>query len=186
MMGYFVLFIEFLKIGLFSVGGGLATLPFLYQLADKYDWFNHQMVGNMIAISESTPGPIGINMATYTGFQNNGVLGSVIATFGLILPSLVIIIMISKALDRFRTNEKVEQIFYALRPVVTGMIGAACFSVLVGALFPNGIRENDIFASLGMKEMILFIIILLATKKWKWHPIVYIVIGAACGVIFQF
>jgi len=186
MMGYLILFYEFFKIGLFSVGGGLATLPFLYRLADKYNWFNHQMIGDMIAISESTPGPLGVNMATYTGFQNSGMLGSIVATIGLVLPSVVIIILISKVLDRFRTNEKVEQIFYALRPVVTGMIGAACFTILIGALFPRGIGESGIFASLGLKEMVLFIVMLFATKKWERHPIFYIIIGAICGIVFQF
>lgn len=186
MMAYVTLFFEFLKIGLFSVGGGLATLPFLYRLSDKYAWFTREMIGNMIAISESTPGPLGVNMATYTGFQNNGVLGSIVATVGLVFPSVVVIMLISKALEKFRNNKRVEQVFYALRPVVTGMIGAACFSVLVGGLFPKGIGENGILASLGIKELLLFVIMLFATKKWQWHPLFYIIIGAVCGVVFQF
>ena len=91
----FLLFTEFFKIGLFSVGGGLATLPFLYDLADKYDWLSDAMIGNMVAVSESTPGPIGVNMATYVGFQHNGVLGAIVATAGLVLPSIIIILLVA-------------------------------------------------------------------------------------------
>ena len=93
-----VLFGEFFKTGLFAIGGGLATLPFLYDMADKYDWFTKDMIADMIAISESTPGPMGINMATYTGFQNMGLLGSIVATVGLVMPSVIIIIWVSKFL----------------------------------------------------------------------------------------
>ena len=105
MMDLFILFFEFFKIGLFSVGGGLATLPFLYRLADKYSWFSVDQIPDMIAISESTPGPLGVNMATYTGFQHSGVLGSICATAGLIFPSVVIIICVSKFLEKFRSGE---------------------------------------------------------------------------------
>ena len=94
-MSLLILIFEFFKIGLFSIGGGLATLPFLYRLADKYPWFSAKQIPDMIAVSESTPGPLGINMATYTGFQHSGVIGSIAATFGLVLPSVIIIILIS-------------------------------------------------------------------------------------------
>ena len=93
-MIFLQLFWEFFKTGLFAVGGGLATLPFLYRLADKYPWFSAKQIPDMIAVSESTPGPLGINMATYTGFQHSGVIGSIAATFGLVLPSVIIIILI--------------------------------------------------------------------------------------------
>ena len=116
MNGLLLLFIEFFKIGLFSVGGGMATLPFLYRLADKYTWFSVNQIPDMIAISESTPGPLGVNMATYTGFQFGGALGSVCATLGLIFPSVVIIVIISKFLEKFRNNKYVEYAFYGLRP----------------------------------------------------------------------
>ena len=93
-----ILFLEFFKTGLFAIGGGLATLPFLYDMADKYDWFTKDMISDMIAVSESTPGPLGINMATYAGFQNMGILGGIIATLGIVTPSMIIIILISKFL----------------------------------------------------------------------------------------
>ena len=107
-MSLLILIFEFFKIGLFSIGGGLATLPFLYRLADKYPWFSAKQIPDMIAVSESTPGPLGINMATYTGFQHSGVIGSIAATFGLVLPSVIIIILISKVLEKFRSNKYVE------------------------------------------------------------------------------
>ena len=116
-MLYLQLFYEFFKTGLFAIGGGLATLPFLYDMADKYPWFTRTDLANMIAVSESTPGPIGVNMATYVGFTTGGILGSIIATCGLVLPSLIIIIIIAKFLESFQDNRFVQSAFYGLRPV---------------------------------------------------------------------
>ena len=147
MTGIFTLIFEFFKIGLFSVGGGLATLPFLYRLADKYPWFSVDQIPDMIAISESTPGPLGVNMATYTGFQHSGVLGSICATVGLIFPSVVIIIIVSRMLDKFRSNKYVNYAFYGLRPAVMGLIGAAGFGVLIGALFHSATLEELSFGN---------------------------------------
>ena len=188
MMDIFILIFEFFKIGLFSVGGGLATLPFLYRLADKYPWFSTSQIPDMIAISESTPGPLGVNMATYTGFQHSGVIGSICATVGLIFPSVVIIIMVSKVLEKFRSNKYVNYAFYGLRPAVMGLIAAAGFGVLIGALFHSATLEELSFANLGsvigVEECILFVVLLFATNKWKKHPIFYIVLSAAVGIIF--
>ena len=97
-----ILYFEFFKVGLFAIGGGLATLPFLYDLADKYPWITDTMIGDMIAISESTPGAMGINMATYVGFQNCGVIGGITTTLGLISPSIIVIIIIANALTKFK------------------------------------------------------------------------------------
>jgi len=190
MSGWLLLFFEFFKIGLFSVGGGLATLPFLYKLADKYDWFTHGMIADMVAISESTPGPLGVNMATYTGYQFGGPLGSIIATVGLVFPSVVIIIMISKFLQRFRKNSYVEDVFYMIRPAVTGLIGAAGFSVIISALFHmkriTELSMENFFGLLRIKECILFAVMLILTNKYKKHPVLYIAIGAVVGIIFAF
>ena len=114
-MTYLVLFLEFFKIGLFAVGGGLATLPFLSELAGKYTWFDEAMLGNMIAVSQSTPGPIGINMATYAGFNAAGILGGIIATVGLVTPSVIVIIIVAHVLNKFKKSQVVQAIFYALR-----------------------------------------------------------------------
>ena len=189
MSGILVLFFEFLKIGLFSVGGGLATLPFLYDLADKYNWFSQKDIGNMIAISESTPGPLGVNMAAYVGYLHSGILGGVVATIGIVLPSLVIIIGVSKVLQQFQENRHVDHVFHYLRPGVTGLIATAGCSVIIGALFPFGLEallEKDFFIAIGIKELILFFIMLFLTNKYKIHPVCYIAIGAVIGIVFMF
>ena len=124
-----ILFAEFFKTGLFAIGGGLATLPFLYDMADKYDWFTKDMISDMIAISESTPGPMGINMATYTGFQNMGVLGSIIATVGLVMPSVIIIIWVSKFLEKFRENQYVDT-SYCNRADSISRVCSTCASII--------------------------------------------------------
>lgn len=190
MTSLFTLFWEFFKIGLFSVGGGLATLPFLYQLADKYEWFDYAKIADMVAISESTPGPLGVNMATYTGFQCRGMLGSVVATTGLVMPSVIIIVIIAGFLQKFRNNRHVNNGFYMLRPAVTGLIAAAGFGVIISALFHPEVMESFSLASLtqffGIKECILFVVMLIATNKIKVHPVVFIGAGAAIGIIFGF
>ena len=187
MSSILTLVFEFFKIGLFSVGGGLATLPFLYRLADRYPWFSVDQIPDMIAIAESTPGPLGVNMATYTGFQHSGIVGSVCATAGLIFPSVVIIILVSKFLEKFRSNPYVDYAFYALRPAVTGLIAAAGFSVLIGALFHSAqleeLRLSALGSQIGIEECMLFAVLLFATNKWKKHPIFYIVLSAVVGIV---
>lgn len=184
---FFVLICEFFKIGLFSVGGGLATLPFLYRLAEKYPWFSVDQIPDMIAISESTPGPLGVNMATYTGFQHSGVVGAVLATAGLVAPSVIIIILVSKVLEKFRSNPYVERAFYGLRPAVLGLIASAGFGVLIGALFHSATLEelqlSVLGSQIGIPECILFAVLLFATNHWKKHPVFYIVLGAAVGIL---
>ena len=103
-MIYLILFLEFFKVGLFTIGGGLASLPFLYELAEKYTWITKPMIADMIAISQSTPGPIGINMATYVGFKSGGILGGIIATFAIVLPSFITIIIIANFLNKFKNK----------------------------------------------------------------------------------
>lgn len=189
MMEVLILFGEFFKTGLFAIGGGLATLPFLYDMADKYDWFTKDMIADMIAISESTPGPMGINMATYTGFQNMGLLGGIIATVGLVMPSVIIIIWVSKFLEKFRDNVYVERVFTTLRPTVTGLIASAGFAVLVQALFRLEAIQNGAFDWANLikyKECILFIVFFVLMNKFDKHPIFYIALAAIVGIIFHF
>ena len=113
---FLTLFLEFFKVGLFAVGGGLATIPFLYEMSAKTGWFTYEELANMIAVSESTPGPMGINMATYVGFETSGILGSICATIGLVTPSVIIILIIAKALQAFLSNRYVDAAFYGIRP----------------------------------------------------------------------
>ena len=99
------LFFEFFKAGLFAVGGGLATLPFLQEISQKTGWFTQNDLMDLIAISESTPGAIGVNAATYAGFHTYGVIGGIVATFGLVCPSVIVIILFTKVLERFKESD---------------------------------------------------------------------------------
>ncbi|MGI5959974.1 MAG: chromate transporter [Massiliimalia sp.] len=186
-MTYLLLFVEFFKTGLFAIGGGLATLPFLYDLADKYPWFDRSMLADMIAVSESTPGPIGVNMATYAGFHAGGILGGIIATVGLVTPSVIVIVIVAKFLQKFSDNKYVNHAFYGLRPVVTALIAAACFEILKITVFTfdTFLSTNQILDLINWKNTVLFAVLLFAVLKWKKHPIIYIAAGAVCGMIFQ-
>lgn len=186
-MIYLTLFYEFFKTGLFSIGGGLATLPFLYDMADKYPWFDRSTLADMIAVSESTPGPIGINMATYAGFNAAGILGSIVATFALVLPSILVIIIIAKFLNKFSENIYVKSSFYFLRPAVTALIAAAAFEVLKISIFTFNkyVETGSILNILNLRNTLLFGILLFLTNKYKKHPLVYIAGAAVVGIIFK-
>ena len=184
-MIYLTLFLEFFKVGLFSVGGGLSTIPFLYELADKYTWFDEAMLGNMIAVSQSTPGPIGINMATYAGFNAGGILGGLIATIGLVMPSVIIIIIVAHVLNKFKESKAVQSVFYALRPAVTGLIAVAGFGVFkISVLTLDKFNVTHHWADfLDFKAALLFIVLYVITNKINKHPIFFIAAGALVGVI---
>ena len=190
-MIYLQLFWEFFKVGLFSVGGGLATLPFLYSLGAKTGWFGTADVADMLAVSESTPGPIGVNMATYVGFDCGGVLGGVAATIGLITPSVIIIVLIAKALQAFRKNRYVDAAFYTLRPASAGLIAAAGWSVVVLVLINlDAYRASGLFADLlRWKNLLLFAAIWaltnLAKPLKKLHPAVFLALAAVAGIVFR-
>ena len=178
----------FFKVGLFSVGGGLATLPFLYEMADKTRWFTHADVADMIAISESTPGAIGINMSTYAGFKTAGPLGGLCATLGLAMPCVIIIIIIARMLDRFRSNPYVEKAFYGLRPASLALISAAGINVARTALIDveGFLATKSLSDLLLFKPIVLFILLFAAAKKLKWHPVAFIAISAVIGIVFKF
>lgn len=191
-MIYLRLFWEFFKTGLFAVGGGMATLPFMYDISDKTGWFTHSMLADMVAVSESTPGPIGVNMATYVGFVTGGVPGAVVATVGLVTPSVIVILLIARVLKAFRENQYVDAGFYGLRPCSVGLIAAAGVLVIKLALF-----NTELYASTGalldlfnLKALILAAVLLAATrciKKLKGlHPIVFILASAVIGIVFSF
>ena len=190
-MIYLRLFWEFFKVGLFSVGGGLATLPFLYSLGAKTGWFSTADVANMLAVSESTPGPIGVNMATYVGFDCGGVLGGVVATLGLVTPSVIVIVLIAMALHAFRTNKYVDAAFYTLHPASTGLIAAAGWSVFVLVLVNlDGYRASYHFADLFQwKNLLLFAVIWVLTNLVKplkkLHPVVFLALAAVVGIVFR-
>lgn len=183
------LFWEFFKIGLFSVGGGMATIPFLYDLSDKVGWFTHTDLANMIAISESTPGPIGVNMSTYVGFHLSGIVGAVVATIGFVAPSIIIIILISCFLQKFRDNRFVTSAFYGLRPASSGLIAAAALSVVAVALLYDGWTFGSLFGCIRWPAVILAAFLFIASNlkiTKKWHPIIFLGFSAVVGILFHF
>lgn len=186
-MIYLQLFWEFFKTGLFSIGGGLATLPFLRQMGTRFGWFTAAELADMLAVSESTPGPIGVNMATYAGITVTGgnVLGGVAATFGLVLPSVLVIILIASVLRHFRENRYVDKCFQMIRPASVGLVAAAVISVLRIALLQKPTAATPELAPF-LPAIILFAV--LAAGRWKLqklHPIVFILVGAAAGVLYK-
>ena len=188
---YLRLFIEYFKTGLFAVGGGMATLPFLSDIADKTGWYTHAQLADMIAVSESTPGPIGINMATYVGYTVGGVLGSLIGCVAIITPSIIVILAISKFLDRFKENPYVQHAFYGLRPASAGLIAAAGLGVVKLALLnPEAFQASGSAAALiNLPSLVLAAMLLVVTnfgKLKKLHPIVFIAASAVIGIVFHF
>ncbi|MCI2055747.1 MAG: chromate transporter [Oscillibacter sp.] len=185
-MIYLRLFWEFFKTGLLAVGGGLATLPFLSRMADTTGWFTRAQLADMVAVSESTPGPIGVNMATYVGFTAGGVPGAVIATLGLVTPSILIIILIAVFLRNFKDNRFVTSSFRCLRPASTGLIAASGLGVAATALLNAG--GAGILGSISWRGVLLAAALLVVTrwipKTKKWHPIVWIGCSAVVGILF--
>ena len=174
------LFWEFFKTGLFAVGGGLATIPFLYEMMNRFHWFTSDDLMNMIAVSEATPGPMGVNMATYVGFEASGhtVIGALTTTIGLVLPSMIVICIIAKFLKKFKEAKIVQNIFYGLRPAVCALIASAGIGVFSATMFPD--------QTVNVISLILFALIA-AFVLWykKMNPILLIVICAGIGIILQ-
>lgn len=192
-MIFLQLYTQFFMTGLFSIGGGLATLPFLYDMAERTGWFTAADIADMIAVSESTPGAIGINMSTYCGFTTAGIIGAVVATIGLISPGIIVIIVIAKFLQNFRDNKYVDYALYGLRAASMGLIVSAGFSVFEVAFVNSGYTLSSVFdagqvaAVINVKAIILGIFIFAAMKKFKKiHPVFFIAFAAAVGVIFSF
>lgn len=186
-MKYLLLMVEFFKTGLFAVGGGLATLPFLSRMGEKYGWFTQEELANMLAVSESTPGPIGVNMATYVGNTAGGVLGGLVTTFSLVLPSYLIILMIFKVMNKFHDNLYVQGAMKTLRPASVGMVSAAVFGVLVSVLLNQAAVAALTWSQMViLPNLLLFVGLLLFYLKFKkLHPIVILGMGAVAGIIFQ-
>ena len=200
-MIYLQLFWEFLQIGIFAVGGGLATIPFLQHLSESTGWFPPSLITDMVAISESTPGPIGINMATYVGCAIAGIPGGVIATLGEVTPSIIVILIVAAVLHSFRNNKYVDQAFYGLRPASTGLIGAACAAVVLEVLTTvqlvtqsGGIVKAPVLSGgslLNVPGLLLAALLIVLTnfapkKVTGLHPIVFIGLSAVVGVAFGF
>lgn len=202
-MIYLQLFFEFAKAGLFAIGGGLATLPFLQDISLRTAWYTSDQLADMIAVSECTPGPIGVNMSTYTGYTVAGIPGAIIATLGLIFPSIIVIIIVARILKAFQDNRYVKAAFYGLRPASTGLIAAACLGVCQIALFNEGALKSLKSAISGIRypalilAVVLWLLMNLGTFKKlkgnkvlakisKLHPVVFLAASAIIGIIFKF
>lgn len=183
-----VLMWEFFKTGLFSVGGGLATIPFLQEMAVKYDWFTTKELLDMIAVSESTPGAIGINCATFAGYKAYGVPGAILATISLATPAVIIILMISRAMSKFKNSKVVGDMFQMLRPATAGLIFGAMFSVMTLTLLNVEVyKQTGNFINLfRYLEIGIFAAFLFILRRYKnIHPIAIIICGAVLGIIFK-
>jgi len=192
------LFFEFFKTGLFAIGGGMATLPFLKEIGETYGWFTYTELMNILAVSESTPGPIGINMATYVGYMVGGLPGAVLATLGEVTPSIIVILIVAAVLKSFRENKYVNRAFYGLRPASAGLVGAACVAIVLEVL--TGVEEAGAGlvrtfrmagdSLLNWKGLVLAAVLLVLTNRVKkvkdLHPIVFIGISAVVGILFRF
>ncbi|MCK9268384.1 MAG: chromate transporter [Alkaliphilus sp.] len=192
-MIYLTLYWEFFKIGLFAVGGSLATLPFIRQLVGKYGWITERQILDMIAISESTPGSIGVNVATFVGNVTAGVLGGIVATMGVITSSIVIIIIVAHYITRFHETQIIKSTFVSIRPAATGLIAAVGFEIARISLFSIGdyapiyeLFSQKILSILNMKAILLFGAIIFLLRKYKKHPLIYLAGAAAIGIIFKF
>ena len=195
---YLRLYWEFFKTGLFAIGGGMATLPFLKDIGATTGWFSQTDLMNMLAVSESTPGPVGINMATYVGYTVGGVPGAIVATIGEVTPSIIVILIVAAMLAKFRDSQYVANAFYGLRPASTGLIGAACAGVMIQVIagITSASQADSILmkfswdGAISWRGIILALVLLVFTryiKKTKdLHPIVFIGVSAVIGVVFHF
>ena len=173
-MIYLKLAFEFFKIGLFSFGGGYATIPFLYHISEVYGWYSIKELSQMIAVASVTPGPVGINVATYAGLKTSGILGSLCATIFEMLPSLFIVILVSKILKKFSESLYVKAMLETLKPV-----GCALLVYIALGMFKPFIFD--------VKALLLLAVLLLISLKSKKEPIVYMLISAVAGItIFEF
>ena len=184
-MTLLLLYAEFFKIGLFSVGGGLATLPFLYEMASLYNFFTPEDIGNFLAIAQSSPGAIGVNISAQIGYRAGGMQGAYIAPLGLVSPAVIIIVIISRILNSFKENTTVKAVFMGLRPAATGLIFAAGFGVIALSIFSMDIFSfgRTWYEGIHWKELILLAVLFFLVYRFNKHPILYIAAAGLAGII---
>ena len=168
-MNFMLLVIEFFKIGLFSFGGGYATIPFLYHLSETYHWYSINELSQMIAVASITPGPVGINVATYAGLKTMGICGAILATVSELVPSLIIVISVSKLLKKYSENFYVKSVIQTLKPISCALL----ISVSLGLL------KLEIY---NLNSVILLAFLVLISLKSKKDPLIYILISGLAGV----
>lgn len=170
-MIYLQLFLEFFHIGLFSFGGGYATLPFLYHIAENQGWYTTKQLTDMIAVSSITPGPVGVNVATFAGYTTSGILGALVATSSVILPSLIIVIIISKLLEQFKHNKYVKSVIYSIKPAGCGLLGAVAVDMFL--------------TDLSVKGVVLLLILFGFSLSKKHDPLFYLGLSAIAGLLIS-
>jgi chromate transporter len=188
---YLELFITFFKIGLFTIGGGYAMIPLIQQEVIRHGWLTFQETVDIIAISEMTPGPFAVNAATFAGIKAGGIIGATSATLGVIFPSFIIVIIIAKYSTRFKDEPIVQSALYGLRPAVVGLIASAAFLVARSSLLniqSNGGNQifstvNNIIELINWKGVLIFVVTMVSSIKYKVHPILLIVISGVLGII---
>jgi chromate transporter len=190
MMGLLLLYIEFFKIGVFAVGGGLAILPFLFLMANdrfafirRTGWLSTEQVGNFLAIAQCSPGAVGVNISAQTGFLYGGISGGIAAVLGLISPAIIIISIVAGALQSLKKNKFSAAVFAGLRPAAAGLLTAAALGVWRLALF-NGMTAGNgaWYRIIRWRESLICLVIYLLIVKFKVHPIAYIALGAITGI----
>ncbi len=181
-MIYFQLFYTFFKIGLFTFGGGYAMLPLIEEEISAWGWIEAEDLVNFIAVSESTPGPFAINISTYVGNQMGGVLGAVCATLGVVLPSFIVILIVAKIYERFKTSKLVKGVMTGLKPAVVGLISTAIITIAVGVLFPAEAISLAVFKTVELYISLIICAVCTVLAFKKVHPIIIILLSAAAGI----
>ena len=182
-MSLLYIFAEFFRIGLFAIGGGLATLPFLFEIADNSDWISREAIGNMLALAQSAPGAIGVNLASYVGLTYTGPAGGYMAALGLIAPSIVIISIVARMLKSFKENKIVKSLFTAFRPAAAGLLSAAGFGAITLSIWNAG--ATVWYEFIRWQETLFLGLLIFLVIKFKKHPIIYIVIAGGVGVVLR-
>ena len=183
-MNLLYLFATFFRIGLFAIGGGLATLPYLFELADKSDgWLSREMIGDMLAVAQSSPGAVGVNLSAYTGVRYAGIPGAFASALGLIAPSIVIIIIVAKTLTAFKENAVVRSFLAGFKPAATALISVAGLGAISLSLWNSAARSWLYF--IRWKEALIFLAFFILIFKFKKHPVIYIIAAAIVGVVLK-
>jgi chromate transporter len=185
-MEFFELFYTFFYIGIVTFGGGYAMLPLIQSTVLSKGWMPHEQLVDFVAISESTPGPFAINIATYIGAERCGVLGSVCATLGVVMPSFIVILLVARIYEKFNSNKIVKGVMTGLKPAVIGLIASAVLSIGKTVLIPDvkNIKAiGEIFTTELLCSVIIFAIGLFLILKKKAHPILVVALSAILGIL---
>ncbi len=176
------LFLTFFKIGAFTFGGGYAMLPLIQEEVVSNNWIAISELVDFIAVSESTPGPFAINIATYIGGHLSGLLGSAAATLGVVMPSFIIILIVAKCFEKFKNSSVIKGLMSGLKPAVIGMIASAGISIGKTALFPGGFSASALSGYPFVSAFLIALISVFLVFKVKLNPIIVILISAALGI----